>query len=68
MTNEMRIYDCEHYIAYVPETSCFFCDHCTDILFDYTHGPYAFVCDIDKDVEIGLSGKCDSHIEGTEGR
>lgn len=30
----------------VPENHCLFCEHCTDILYDYTHGPYACFCEL----------------------
>lgn len=46
--------------------ACFFCDHCTDIYWDYSHGPYAFVCEKhsclddawDEILTNGLSGIC----------
>ena len=28
-----------------PDDFCFWCKHCTDIIYDY-HGPYAWICDI----------------------
>lgn len=28
-----------------PVKHCAFCDHCTDIFFDYTNGPYMFLCE-----------------------
>lgn len=27
--------------------SCLFCKHCTDIFWDYTHGPYTLCCELD---------------------
>lgn len=39
-----RTYECEHYKVTANEKSCFFCKHCTDIFFDYTNGPYMFIC------------------------
>lgn len=30
--------------------SCLFCRHCRDLWWDYTNGPYMFLCDFD-DVE-----------------
>ena len=53
---------CEHTSA-----AAFFCQRCTDIFWDYTHGPYMFVCAIDEDGEMvwekGLQGTCDGFIE-----
>lgn len=40
------------------EKSCLFCKHNTDIFYDYTHGPYMFICDIDGDIEKSFKGKC----------
>lgn len=28
-----------------PARSCLFCKHCTDVFYDYTSGPYMFMCD-----------------------
>lgn len=27
------------------DKDCIFCDHCTDVWWDYTHGPYMFFCE-----------------------
>ena len=59
----MRKYECEYYSLSAPATSCFFCDHCTDIFFDFSHGPYMFFCELDEDVDVGLSGKCKTFKE-----
>lgn len=47
------------------ERSCFFCKHCTDIFYDYTHGPYMFYCELGLDgidepnyIELAFQGKC----------
>ena len=32
----------------LPDKCCAFCSHCTDLLYDYTNGPYLFLCDIDR--------------------
>lgn len=42
--------------------SCLFCDHCTDIFYDW-HGIYALVCDIEKDVNVGSAGECEDFVE-----
>lgn len=32
------------------DEDCVFCKHCTDIFWDYTHGPYMLFCEDDHDV------------------
>ena len=32
----------------LPDDACPFCVHCSDFFYDYTHGPYLILCDIDK--------------------
>lgn len=27
---------------------CVFCEHCTDVFWDYTNGPYMLFCDLDR--------------------
>jgi hypothetical protein len=27
---------------------CVFCQHCTDVLWDYTNGPYMVFCDLNR--------------------
>lgn len=40
-------FECENgFIYQVPDDSCYICDHCTDIWYDYTHGPYMSLCDL----------------------
>ena len=50
--------------------SCFFCDYCTDIWYDFGEGPYMFDCikqaeDEENDVRIirGLKGECPDFVE-----
>lgn len=39
--------------------SCLFCKHNTDIFYDYTNGPYMFICDLGSDnIEKSFEGKC----------
>lgn len=59
----MREYKGEHFTVMAQDTSCLFCDHCTDIIYDYSHGPYMFFCDIDKDTHTGMEGACESFSE-----
>ena len=54
----MKEYKCEYYSVQAAENSCFFCQHCTDIFFDYTNGPYMFLCDEDADTRKGCDGQC----------
>ena len=43
----MKIYRCDNGKYYGgPQKSCLFCKHCTDLLWDYTHGPYMFFCEL----------------------
>lgn len=60
--------------VWCPDKSCVFCNNCTNVLFDYTNGPYMFFCEkaIDKDGVMdvekmgGIYGKCES-FEPKEG-
>ena len=57
--------------CWCPAKSCVFCNHCTDIYYDYSNGPYMFACELDKDksaddyfqIEKGVIGKCEYFIE-----
>jgi len=54
-----RLFRCENgsdYLAY--ENSCLFCNNCTDIFYDYTHGPYLMICDLDCNTQNGMAGQC----------
>ena len=41
-----------------PDRSCLFCKNCQDFFWDYTHGPYMFICDMDADTNKGYNGNC----------
>ena len=28
------------------DKDCLFCEHCTDVFWDYSNGPYMIICDI----------------------
>lgn len=58
-----RIYKCEPYEVKAHERSCFFCKHCTDIFYDYAHGPYMFLCVKEQNITNGLMGKCSEFID-----
>ena len=47
-----------------PEKSCVFCKNCTDVIWDYTNGPYMFFCEKDplaerELTEKGYAGECE---------
>ena len=50
-----------------PEKACVFCDHCTDVFWDYTNGPYMVFCDISADTEKGFVGHCELFEETKDG-
>lgn len=49
------------------KNACPVCKHCTDIYWDYTNGPYMFICsklhmnsiNDDDPIEKGLKGECE---------
>ena len=42
----VKPWKCENGRTYLmPEKHCVFCEHCTDIFYDYTNGPYMFLGD-----------------------
>lgn len=60
----MRKFKCQDGYTYLcPDNCCLFCNHCTDIFWDYTHGIYMTLCDIDEDTSLGSKGKCGSFVE-----
>jgi hypothetical protein len=43
---ETKHFECENGKTYAfPKTHCVFCKHCADIFYDYTYGPYMFICE-----------------------
>ena len=58
-----REYRCGTYRLKAHPHSCFFCDNCTDIFYDYTNGPYMFFCAEELDIDTGLSGSCKQFSE-----
>ncbi len=48
----------------VPDNACVLCEHCTDIYWDYTNGPYGIVCEVCGDP--GELGGCEQFIEDKE--
>lgn len=63
---DLREYRCAEYTVTAPSRCCLFCGSCTDVFWDYTHGPYGFVCDLDMDIERGVMGECDGFTEEGE--
>jgi hypothetical protein len=65
--SNLKKFTCEYYSLLADEKSCFFCQHLTDIFFDYTNGPYMFICEkgsADHDpTDEGLKGKCNMFME-----
>ena len=52
-TGETKLYECDNGKVYrFPKTHCVFCKHCTDLFYDYTNGPYMFICDFDLEPNI----------------
>ena len=64
-----RLFECGPYKLWVPKHCCFFCQHLTDALWDYTNGPYFVACECDPDpaaIERGMKGECPSFKEEDE--
>ena len=54
--------NCGFRILTLPNT-CFFCEKCTDIFWDYSNGPYMFTCEEEQKIDVdlvkeGLIGDC----------
>lgn len=70
-----RVFHGDGYSVKARPNSCFFCKHLTDIVWDYTNGPYMFFCDIHHmteesevdPIEIGMRGKCVDFTEEENG-
>ena len=62
-----RLWECENGKVYeFADSHCVFCKHCTDILWDYTNGPYCFFCELDKKFVGGCDGFEDDGYEFDE--
>lgn len=45
-----RPFECENGSVYaMPEKHCVFCRNCTDVFYDYSNGPYMFICELNCD-------------------
>lgn len=60
---ETKAYECDFYRAIAPSTSCLFCEHCDDVFWDYSNGPYMFICDACADTSAGAMGSCGAFVE-----
>ena len=60
----MRFFKCENGNVYMcSDRACVFCDHCIDIIYDYTNGPYLLLCELpEHDTHNGAG--CEHFIEG----
>ena len=58
-----RDYVCDEYQCNAHPRACLFCDLCTDVIFDFTHGPYMFICTESHDTEKGMNGNCEHFKE-----
>lgn len=52
------------YTVEAPDRCCLFCDHCTDIWWDWG-GIWGLTCDIHDEVEVlkGAEGQCERFVE-----
>ena len=64
----VKLYKCDNGRLYkLPEKCCIYCKHCSDILYDYSHGPYMMFCDCKEPAEdANTSGSCNEFIEDME--
>lgn len=67
----MKAYHCKDpigpgVIVNAPDNSCLFCNHCTDIFWDYTNGIYNTYCELDLNIEKGSKGLCINFEEERE--
>lgn len=36
------------------DKDCLFCKNCSDVFYDYTHGPYMVICKLGKDTHSNI--------------
>jgi len=58
-----KVFECDEYKCDAHSHGCLFCKHSTDIFWDFTHGPYMIVCDLQKENDedmtpLGFIGEC----------
>lgn len=54
-----KCFDCANGRTYkAPDKSCCFCKHCTDIFYNFTHGPYLFICELECGTESAFENEC----------
>lgn len=50
---ETKQFECRSGKVYLfPKTHCVFCKHCTNMFYDYTNGPYIFICEFGLEPDI----------------
>lgn len=54
---KLEKYECDEYIVWAIPNTCFFCEWCTDIFYDYINGPYMLFCTWDIDTNSVVTGK-----------
>lgn len=64
--SDKREYKCGPLTVIAPSRACLFCDRCSDVFWDYTHGPYMFFCDAGMDTSVGAEGRCEGFVEEDE--
>ena len=63
---ELKPFKCDNGRVYnFPEKHCAFCKNCTHVLYDYTNGPYLFLCDRGEN-DFQKCGKFKSDEEETD--
>ena len=59
----MKQYKCGPFTYKLDDTACVFCEHCEDVLWDYTNGIYSIFCEKGLIANVGnCDGKC-SHFK-----
>lgn len=42
---------------------CIFCKHCVDMFWDYTHGPYMLLCELNEEDQMDEFISCHNQFE-----
>lgn len=58
----MKRYECGPFRYTLPDYACVFCEHCSDVFWDYSNGIYALICDKDNLMHICSNGTLVGHI------
>ena len=50
----MKEFKCDNGRTYLlPDRHCAFCANCTDLFYDFTNGPYLFICNAEHEYADG---------------